>query len=78
VEDDVVLLEPRLDALLEPRTLVSELGQLDQVLELEVVDVVDQATPDITVRSGAGGSARPLREPARMPGAGFEPALDRF
>jgi len=37
-----VLVEPALQLLLEPRTRVAELGQLDEVLELEVVDVVDQ------------------------------------
>jgi hypothetical protein len=38
-----VLLQPRLDALLEPRAGIAELGELDEVLELEVVYVVDQS-----------------------------------
>jgi hypothetical protein len=41
-----VLVEPGLDLLLEARAGVAELGELDEVLELEVVDVIDQ---------GAGG-----------------------
>jgi hypothetical protein len=41
-----VLVEPGLNALLQARARVAELGQLDEVLELEVVDVIDQ---------GAGG-----------------------
>jgi len=39
-----VLVEPSLDLLLEARTRVAELGELDEVLELEVVDVVDQGS----------------------------------
>ena len=58
VEDDVVLGQPRLDALLEPRTRVAELGQLDEVLELEVVDVVDQGPNEGTGAPDARGGTR--------------------
>jgi hypothetical protein len=37
-----VLVEPRLDALLQARARITELGELDEVLQLQVVDVVDQ------------------------------------
>jgi hypothetical protein len=39
-----VLVEPGLDLLLEARTRIAELRELDEVLQLEVVDVVDQGT----------------------------------
>jgi hypothetical protein len=37
-----VLVEPGLDALLDVSARVAQLGQLDEVLELQVVDVIDQ------------------------------------
>jgi hypothetical protein len=37
-----VLVQPRLDLRLQARAGVTELGELDEVLELEVVDVIDQ------------------------------------
>ena len=42
-EDDVVLGEPGFDLLLDSRAAIAQLGELDQVLQLQVVDVVDQA-----------------------------------
>jgi hypothetical protein len=42
VEDDVVLVQPVGDVPLEMRTSITELGQLDEVLQLQVVDVIDQ------------------------------------
>jgi len=37
-----VLVEPARERGLEPGAVVTELGELDEVLKLEVVDVVDQ------------------------------------
>jgi hypothetical protein len=48
-EDDVVLVEPGLELGLEARAAVTELGELDEVLQLEVVDVVDQGASGPTV-----------------------------
>jgi hypothetical protein len=42
VEDDVVLVQPVGDVALEAGAAVAQLGQLDEVLQLEVVDVIDQ------------------------------------
>src|SRR4051795_4399608 len=42
VEDAVVLVQPRLELGLEPRAGVTELRELHEVLQLEVVDVLDQ------------------------------------
>ena len=70
VEDHVVLVEPGLELGLEPGAAVTELGELDEVLQLEVVDVVDQgarAPPTGALLSEEGVSAP-------MPGAGLEPA----
>jgi hypothetical protein len=39
-----VIRQPSFDALLERGAAVAELGELDEVLELEVVDVVNQRT----------------------------------
>jgi hypothetical protein len=50
-----VLLEPIGEAALEPGAAVAELGQLDQILELEVVDVVDQ--PSNLLSGGYGSQA---------------------
>jgi hypothetical protein len=43
VEDDVVFPQPFRESQLERRALVAELRELDEVLELQVVDVIDQA-----------------------------------
>ena len=42
LEDHVVVVQPPLHLALELAAAVSQLRQLDQVLELQVVDVVDQ------------------------------------
>ena len=47
--DHVVLLQPVRDLGLEVGAVVAELGELDEVLQLEVVDVVDQCDVDLTV-----------------------------
>ena len=47
--DHVVLMQPVRDLGLEVRAVVAELGELDEVLQLEVVDVVDQCDVDLTV-----------------------------
>jgi hypothetical protein len=43
-----VLVEPGLELGLEPGAAVTELGELDEVLQLEVVDVVDQGASSPT------------------------------
>jgi hypothetical protein len=48
VEDDVVLVEPVGDVALQARAAVAQLGQLDEVLELEVVDVIDQGAAPLS------------------------------
>jgi hypothetical protein len=57
-----MLVEPALELGLEPRAAVAELRELDEVLQLEVVDVVDQAG------FGPGGAAPLLR--GEVTGAG--------
>ena len=41
-EHHVVLGQPGLDLLLDGSTAVAQLGELDQVLQLQIVDVIDQ------------------------------------
>jgi uncharacterized protein (DUF427 family) len=52
-----VLVQPVGEAALEAGAAVAELGELDQVLELEVVDVIDQPVAEGT--RGIGGRCRP-------------------
>jgi hypothetical protein len=40
-----VLGQPALDLVLERGAAIAELGELDQVLQLQVVDVVDHSPP---------------------------------
>jgi hypothetical protein len=73
-----VLAEPGLELGLEPGAVVTELGELDEVLQLEVVDVVDQGASG-PIDWGAPLLQRGYRRPlTAMPGVGFEPTLDRF
>jgi hypothetical protein len=43
VEDDVIGVEPGLELGLELRTAVAQLGELDEVLELQVAYLVDDS-----------------------------------
>jgi hypothetical protein len=70
VEDDVVLVQPVGEVTLDVGAAVAELGQLDQVLELQVVDVVDQPVRRLLPRS-----AVPLRLFVRL-GRGACPGRD--
>jgi hypothetical protein len=54
-----VLLEPALDRALDVGASVAELGELDEVLELEVVDVVDRGRASVT--EPPVGEPRPRR-----------------
>jgi hypothetical protein len=69
-----VLVEPGLDALLEARARITELGELDEVLELEVVDVVDQGA----LARSPGFLSCSLRVPARCPEWDSNPHLIDF
>jgi hypothetical protein len=59
VEDDVVRVQPVLEPALQAGAVVTELGELDEVLELQVVDVVDQLRPlpGLRLLAGPPGSA---------------------
>jgi hypothetical protein len=56
-----VLAQPLGQVALEPRAAVAELGQLDEVLELQVVDVVDQTRSFALHARGGIRTRKPLR-----------------